>query len=618
MKDIRNSLWISTLDDRFDDITEAHRRTFGWIYREPEFGARKWSNFDRWLRSGEGAYWINGKPGSGKSTLVKFLYQDSRTEVALKEWGGSNEVVTASFYFWNSGMHRQRTEESMLRNLIFRSMRKREDLIPVVLEEHLTQATYRVLKSGGFHWSLAQLRRCFIKLVQQKTIRVNLVFMIDGLDEFEGNYQGFTAWLLSLMTPSVKMVLSSRPWNVFQDAFQSLPRLRLQDLTHNDITAYVEDHLNDHSHMKQLSQKDPEQAEALTTDIVSKASGVFLWVRIVVRSLLDGLMNRDKISDLQRRLNLLPDDLDALYTHILSQSESIYHTRRSQYLLMRQVYDEPPLTLAFSLADEKDPEMCLKAKMKLLTKGEAIDRCEEMERRLQASCAGLLEVDYRANSKLLESERRRPLLNHDYYRSAYGSKIQFMHRTVKDFFEDKERIAKICSVVEGTSFDPHIALLRSWILRLKVLPSHFLGVTMSVGGCGNVEALYEEAIKFAEIAEKNTGVSQKELLKELERTVKHLHRLWGLRPGGHSTTIGGRLSLLDTEEGSTFESGEGTSSAHNPIQEITSTKQNETLGDSQVSAQTETTISLSALQHHLAQNPPKRVHSKRFRWLCMK
>jgi hypothetical protein len=74
-----------------------------------------------------------------------------------------------------------------------------------------------------------------------------------------------------------------------------------------------------------------------------------------------------------------------------------------------------------------------------------------------------------------------------------------MNRTVKDFFRNKERVREICSVVEESSWDPHVALLRGWVLRPKLLSNHFMGVTMSVGGYGNVEMLVEEAKKFAEI-----------------------------------------------------------------------------------------------------------------------
>ncbi|TID01796.1 hypothetical protein CH35J_004569 [Colletotrichum higginsianum] len=58
---------------RFHDIKPAHKGTFEWIYSEPRLGANgaTWTNFHDWLQNDSGIYWISGKAGSGKSTLMK-------------------------------------------------------------------------------------------------------------------------------------------------------------------------------------------------------------------------------------------------------------------------------------------------------------------------------------------------------------------------------------------------------------------------------------------------------------------------------------------------------------------------------------------------------------------
>jgi hypothetical protein len=89
--------------------------------------------------------------------------------------------------------------------------------------------------------------------------------------------------------------------------------LILQDLTYRDIEMYVSDMLGEHQRMLELKKEDPEGAPQLVTEIVDRASGVFLWVKLVVRSLLDGLSNYDRVSDLQERLWILPVDLEDLY-----------------------------------------------------------------------------------------------------------------------------------------------------------------------------------------------------------------------------------------------------------------------------------------------------------------
>jgi ribosome biogenesis GTPase A len=43
-------------------------------------------------------YYINGKPGSGKSTLIKFIAQHERTGASFAKRAGTN-LVKAFFFF---------------------------------------------------------------------------------------------------------------------------------------------------------------------------------------------------------------------------------------------------------------------------------------------------------------------------------------------------------------------------------------------------------------------------------------------------------------------------------------------------------------------------------------
>lgn len=529
MKEIRDSLWFPMINERHEGISEHHKHTFEWVYRNPTKRTRPWSNFSSFLGGNDSVYWINGKPGSGKSTLMKYLYDNSLTQGLLQQWSKGHQLVTAAFFFWNSGTRAQKTLESLLRSLLLHTMKGKRgcpDLIPIVLREQITNRNYKLLKKDQFHWSLAQLKRAFNRLVTQDEIPVKIFFMIDGLDECDDNHDELVAFLLKLSSPKVKILLSSRPWNVFKDAFGGMPQLRLQDLTSNDIALYVEDNLKKNERMQHLLESNSEQAEALASEIVARSSGVFLWVKVVVGSLIDGLRNHDRISDLQARLLLLPSDLAEVYQHILSRMDAIYQIHRTKYLLMRRAAVDPPLTLAFSLADEEDPDYCLKSDIQLMTRGEAVDRCEELERRLEASCAGLIEIDYRKKIELPDYERHRPLTNNDYYRTAFGSRVQYLHRTVRDFFESPKYAAQIENILAGTDFDPNNALLRAWILRLKVLPlEHFDQVERTIAsdphqwGLRSLKEVVKEAKQFALLAEQKSGTTLTVFRDELDRTM---------------------------------------------------------------------------------------------------
>ncbi|KAK5992041.1 hypothetical protein PT974_05437 [Cladobotryum mycophilum] len=123
-------------DDRLQQIEEKFEQTFNWIYEDPSVG------FGTWFRSGQGIYWINGKPGSGKSTLMKFIYNDSRTKRILCRWGTSARFMTASFFFHHRGTLIQRSFEGLLRSIISQMIEAQPDLIPLlfpILEARLGQ-----------------------------------------------------------------------------------------------------------------------------------------------------------------------------------------------------------------------------------------------------------------------------------------------------------------------------------------------------------------------------------------------------------------------------------------------------------------------------------------------
>jgi hypothetical protein len=114
--------------------------------------------------------------------------------------------------------------------------------------------------------------------------------------------------------PNVKLCVSSRPWVELEDAFKQKPNLMLQYRTMGDIRHYVGQNLGRHPGFRELQLGNREYASRLMDNITAKASGVFLWVVLVVRSLLEGLAEGDRISDLQHRLNDIPEELDEACT----------------------------------------------------------------------------------------------------------------------------------------------------------------------------------------------------------------------------------------------------------------------------------------------------------------
>jgi hypothetical protein len=297
---ILNKLGFPTLRDRLEEVAEAHRSTFSWLLGQSN--QRVYSSFPKWLTQGGGIYWINGKAGSGKSTLMRFLFDHPECKRLLQVWANGVPTEIAAFFFWNSGTVEQRSQSGLLRSLLYEVIRKHRELIPLVFSERWSLAGTLGVDKISEHplepWSLSELKRAFQRFVYQQQISLKVVLFIDGLDEYSGDHLEMIQLFQSISAlPNIKVCVSSRPLLVFEDAFSDTSSLKLQDLTRSDIETYINDKLIADSRMIRFSQNSPE-VQQLVREITNNAGGVFLWVILVVKTLLDGLQNRDRISDL--------------------------------------------------------------------------------------------------------------------------------------------------------------------------------------------------------------------------------------------------------------------------------------------------------------------------------
>ena len=230
-------LHFSERMDRDNRIPQAYEKTFTWIFQDrTDFKA----DFVTWLESGSQVYWITGKPGSGKSTLMKYICTDERTFDHLRAWASPSPLATAVFYFWNSGAEIQMSEHGLLRSLLFQILRQFPDLFPRLFPEKWELATFfRAPSSRSLNWSLEELRKALRRL-RTGGYDFRLCLFVDGLDEFSGNHMELAKLLIDIgSSPHVKICVASRPWNVFEDAFELRPSLLLQSFTYGDIKHFT-------------------------------------------------------------------------------------------------------------------------------------------------------------------------------------------------------------------------------------------------------------------------------------------------------------------------------------------------------------------------------------------
>ncbi|KAK8113505.1 hypothetical protein PG984_014031 [Apiospora sp. TS-2023a] len=314
---------------RYETVPDAHRNTFKWIFREPSSQEQVWDDFANWLSNGRGVYWICGKAASGKSSLMRFLVQEQTTSALLEKWSVGTNLQIPGFFFWNSGTEEQRSQLGLFRTLAFELLDQRRDLIPIAFPTDWKRQTDLALYDIAptlVKWSLERLVKGFKKSLRIACQEQSFCFFIDGLDEYAGDPSDIAEVVneLAKISPRAKFCVSSRPLAEFQSMFVSYPSLRLQDLTKDDIRTYVSDKLDNDSSIGQALKYGSSEADEISEYIVRTASGVFLWVVLVVKALLNGARRGDTVAQLKEYLFSLPGDNELLFEHMLAKVDRQY------------------------------------------------------------------------------------------------------------------------------------------------------------------------------------------------------------------------------------------------------------------------------------------------------
>ncbi|KAK1489449.1 hypothetical protein CCUS01_03497 [Colletotrichum cuscutae] len=352
---ILKSLRFAQIIERQTEIPKAHQNTFEWIFRESAT-----VGFSSWLQSSNGIFWITGKPGSGKSTLMKFISGHDKTLQLANTWAGPNQLVIASHFFWGIRKGLQSSQEGLLRALLFQITVKYPELIPDVFPERYASSTL-TLDS----WTIEELLDAFGRLRSAPLCTKRILMFIDGFDEYKGNHKDLLNFLDNIVQASgLKICCASRPWRLFEDAYgNSLNHIRMDQLTAKDMTIchkkrahsmwaalttsisrdtiYVRDVLGQHEHYHCLLKTHQKEAAKLIEIISQKSEGVFFWVALVVKSLARGLDNWDDLAILQKRVAGFPSDLEEFFQRMLDSIEDVYREAASRTFSMLLLADMP-------------------------------------------------------------------------------------------------------------------------------------------------------------------------------------------------------------------------------------------------------------------------------------
>ena len=480
---------------------------------------------------------------------MSFICQDPRTKIALRVWSGTSQILMPQFFFWSPGNQLQKSLGGLLRSLIYQIVERLPDSAPA-LTSYMSPTHHRLLRLPT--WTSERLYATLQHLLTDGLREYRLCIFIDGLDEFHGDQSTLLDQIRDLrQNTRVKFCLSSRPDQIFRQELGSSAMLRLQDLTGRDIRRYASDKLR-RAPMKVSQVSDPLfSLDSIIDIIVRKAEGIFLWVDLAVRDQLQGIRNGDDAMQLRDRLELLPEEIEGLYGHLLSRIEKVYLREVAQYFQLVVLDNKSPSLFDIALAvHERIDDILLLAPSILIS--DIRNHCMVVGERIATTSQGFLEVrermDYHNWQKLLTGSfkdtspysldlkvlrsleaRKIPLEQRDdlkeicFYRMQ--SQVHFLHRTAFDFFKGNEQGKEFLKANTSASSHPHV-------LHVKALIA-YLVVRRDSTSAYKVQMALELIMGPAFDAEYATGIAQPALMDLLDRSVAMLCRRFPGQPSNN-------------------------------------------------------------------------------------
>lgn len=238
------SLYVPDMYVRAEQIDLPHVGTLTWLHVQGEHGP----GFVHWLKDSQDAFWIQGKPASGKSTVMKHLVTNQETSNILTDW------IIVGLFFSDRGGQIERSWIGMLRSMLYQLASQVPDLLPTIItfcqpsrgSINFPRSNIEPVRSSEFMWSVEKLEAALLACKSHQGVKFRTCFFIDALDEHQGDHKEMGNFLRKLAVPSldssqalIKVCVASRPLNQLKDLFDDCPGFRVQDWTTRDINRVI-------------------------------------------------------------------------------------------------------------------------------------------------------------------------------------------------------------------------------------------------------------------------------------------------------------------------------------------------------------------------------------------
>ncbi|KAI0904465.1 ankyrin [Ustulina deusta] len=296
---ILEKLSFQGIDARYMTLKTAQRKTCKWLLKHHSY--KSWVDSSQ-TDAHHGFLWIKGKPGTGKSISMKYLYQNA---VSSK-----NDRLVLKFFFNARGTKLEHSTEGMYRSVLWQLIRA----LPVSSIKSKVLGQLCTLDDAT-PWPIEALKEAFSSVLTDASSHEVYCF-VDALDECaEEEIRNMISFFEDIGERTVlgqfkiRVCFSSRhyPHITIHCGLQLV--LEDEDDHSNDIRQYIHSQLRiDHNQLRQ----------GIEDEIFDRSSRIFLWAALVV-----DILNKenDKGGDVsvRKRLSQIPQGLHDLFQDILTR-----------------------------------------------------------------------------------------------------------------------------------------------------------------------------------------------------------------------------------------------------------------------------------------------------------
>ena len=341
-------------------------------------------------------FWIKGKPGSGKSTLMRFALDN-----LVKNNQDPSGPYNLSFFFHGRGTELERKPDGLYRSLLHQLLTAFPSQFEPLVQYFQTKHD---ADSSGFTWSLRVLKS-FLKSGLAEVLEVIPIRMfVDALDESGREVartlvDDFSELIHLDSNESLSICFSCRHYPII--APDRCVSVCAEDENYGDVKGYIQKGL------RRFLGENPDGLGDLDVELENQSRGVFQWVVIQLPRLREGHQEGKSVEELKIIVRRTPQELHEVYQGIfMNLTQRKDNGARSMQLFRWIYFSQRPLAItelrwAMNIApnsdhhsfaqiqelphflDDKDGDQRMKKQLNALSGGLAEIKGEEGKERVQ-------------------------------------------------------------------------------------------------------------------------------------------------------------------------------------------------------------------------------------------